>query len=70
MAVGGGRRQTLVVMNADASAGVEARAAVTLRPAFLRRLAVGLLVAGAVVAPVGGVELAAGVRRSLRAREG
>jgi hypothetical protein len=70
VAVGGGRQQTLVVMNADGSAGVDVRAAVTLRAAFLRRLAVGLLVAGAVVAVAGGVALAAGVRRSLATRSG
>lgn len=60
--------QRLVVMNADASEGVEVTAAVSLRAPFLRSLAIGLLVAGVVVAPAGGVLVAFGVRHSLRAR--
>ena len=60
--------QRLVVMNADASEGVEVTAAVSLRAPFLRSLAIGLLVAGAVVAPAGGVLLAVGVRMTMRAR--
>jgi hypothetical protein len=60
--------QRLVVMNADASARVEVTAALSLRAAFLRTLAIGLLVAGAVVAPVGGLLLAAGARQVLRTR--
>jgi hypothetical protein len=60
--------QRLVVMNADASEGVEVTAAVSLRAPFLRTLAIWLLVTGAVVAPVGGVLLALGVRRSVRVR--
>jgi hypothetical protein len=60
--------QRLVVMNADASEGVEVTAAVSLRAPFLRSLAIGLLVAGVVVAPAGGVLLALGVRRTVRAR--
>ena len=63
---GGGQR--LVVMNADASAGVRVTAALSLRAPFLRTLAIGLLVAGAVVAPIGGLLLAAGVRQVVRAR--
>ena len=62
----GGRR--LVIMNADAAAGVDVTAALSVRAPFLRRLALGLLVAGAVVAPVGGLLLAAGVRRVLPSR--
>lgn len=62
-------RQVLVVMNADGSAGVDVTASLALRPAFLRRFGIGLLVAGAVVAPVGGVLLASAVRRSVRVRE-
>lgn len=60
--------QRLVVMNADAAPGVDVTAAVSVRAAFLRRLAIGLLVAGAVVAPVGGLLLAAGVRQLVRDR--
>jgi hypothetical protein len=60
--------QRLVVMNADASAGVEVTAALSLRAPFLRSLAIGLLVAGVVVAPAGGVMLALGVRRTVRTR--
>ena len=60
----GGRR--LVIMNADAAAGVDVTAALSVRAPFLRRLALGLLVAGAVVAPIGALLLAAGVRRVLR----
>jgi hypothetical protein len=60
--------QRLVVMNADAAAGVDVTAALSVRAAFLRRLAIGLLVAGAVVAPVGGLLLAAGVRQVVRTR--
>jgi hypothetical protein len=63
---GGGQR--LVVMNADASEGVEVTAALSLRAPFLRTLAIGLLVAGGIVAPAGGVLLVFGVRRSVRAR--
>jgi hypothetical protein len=55
-------------MNADASAGVDVTAALSLRAAFLRTLAIGLLVAGAIVAPVGGLLLAAGVRHVVRTR--
>ena len=47
--------QRLVVMNADGSAGIEVSAALSLRAPFLRRLAVGLLVAGLVAAPLGGL---------------
>ncbi len=61
--------QRLVVMNADASEGVEVTAALSLRAPFLRTLAIGLLVAGVVVASAGGVLLALGVRRTVRARE-
>jgi hypothetical protein len=43
-------------------------AALSVRAPFLRRLALGLLVAGAVVAPIGGLLLAAGVRRAMRGR--
>jgi hypothetical protein len=60
--------QRLVLMNADGTAGVDVTAALSVRAPFLRRLGLGLLVAGAVVAPVGGVLLAAGVRRVLRTR--
>jgi hypothetical protein len=60
--------QRLVVMNAGGAAGVDVTAALSVRAPFLRRLGLGLLVAGAVVAPVGGVLLAAGVRRVLRSR--
>jgi hypothetical protein len=60
--------QRLVLMNADGAAGVDVTAALSVRAPFLRRLGLGLLVAGAVVAPVGGVLLAAGVRRVLRTR--
>jgi hypothetical protein len=60
--------QRLVVMNADGSEGVEVTAALSLRAPFLRTLAIGLLVAGGIVAPAGGVMLAFGVRRSVRAR--
>ena len=60
--------QRLVVMNADAAAGVDVTAALSVRAAFLRRLAIGLLVAGAVVAPAGGLLLAAGVRQLVRNR--
>jgi hypothetical protein len=62
--------QRLVVMNADGSAGVEVTAALSLRAPFLRSLAIWLLIAGVVVAPVGGVLLAIGVRRSVRVRTG
>jgi hypothetical protein len=55
-------------MNADAAAGVDVTAALSVRAPFLRRLALGLLVAGAVVAPIGGLLLAAGVRRAMRGR--
>ena len=58
--------QRLVIMNADAAAGLEVTAALSVRAPFLRRLALGLLVAGAVVAPIGALLLAAGVRRVLR----
>lgn len=60
--------QRLVVMNADASEGVEVTAALSLRAPFLRSLAIGLLVAGVIVAPAGGLLLALGVRRTVRAR--
>jgi hypothetical protein len=60
--------QRLVVMNADASEGVEVTAALSLRAPFLRSLAIGLLVAGVIAAPAGGVMLALGVRRSIRVR--
>jgi hypothetical protein len=60
--------QRLVMMNEDATAGVDVTAALSVRAPFLRRLALGLLVAGAAVAPVGGLLLAAGVRRVLRTR--
>jgi hypothetical protein len=60
--------QRLVVMNADAAAGVDVTAALSVRAPFLRRLALGLLAAGAVVAPTGGLLLVAGVRRVLRSR--
>lgn len=60
--------QRLVVMNADAAEGVEVTAAVSLRAPFLRSLAIGLLVAGGIVAPLGGALLALGVRRTMRAR--
>jgi hypothetical protein len=60
--------QRLVVMNADAGAGVDVTAALSVRAAFLRRLAIGLLVAAAVVAPAGGLVLAAGVRQLVRNR--
>jgi hypothetical protein len=60
--------QRLVMMNADAAAGVDVTAALSVRAPFLRRLGLGLLVAGAVVAPIGGLLLAAGVRRVLRTR--
>jgi hypothetical protein len=60
--------QRLVIMNADAAAGVDVTAALSLRAPFLRRLALGLLIAGAVVAPIGGLLLAAGVRQVLRSR--
>ncbi|HST65472.1 MAG TPA: hypothetical protein VLM05_09820 [Mycobacteriales bacterium] len=60
--------QRLVVMNADASEGVEVTAALSLRAPFLRTLAVGLLVAGGIVAPAGGILLVLGVRRTVRAR--
>lgn len=60
--------QKLVVMNADGSPGVTVTASLALRADFLRRFALGALVAGAVVAPVGGVLLATGVRRTARAR--
>ncbi len=60
--------QRLVVMNPGGAAGVDVTAALSVRAPFLRRLGLGLLVAGAVVAPVGGVLLAAGVRRVLRSR--
>jgi hypothetical protein len=63
---GGG--QQLVIMKPDASAGVDVTAALALRAAFLRRLAIGLLVTGAVVAPLGGLALAAGVRQAVRTR--
>lgn len=62
--------QRLVVMNADGSAGVDVQASVSLRAGFVRPLAVGLLIAGIVVAPVGGLLLVAGVRRTVRARSG
>jgi hypothetical protein len=62
--------QRLVVMNADGSAGVEVTAALSLRAPFLRTLAIWLLAAGGVAAPVGGVLLAIGVRRSVRVRTG
>ena len=57
-------------MNPDGSGGVEVSAALSLRAPFLRRLAVGLLVAGLVAAPLGGLALALGVRRTVRARAG
>ena len=60
--------QRLVVMNADATEGVEVTAAVSLRAPFLRTLAIGLLVAGGIVAPLGGALLALGVRRTMKAR--
>jgi len=60
--------QRLVVMNAGGGAGVDVTAALSVRAPFLRRLGLGLLLAGAVVAPVGGVLLATGVRRVLRSR--
>jgi len=60
--------QRLVVMDPQGRAGVDVTAALSVRAPFLRRLAVGLLVAGAVVAPVGGLLLAAGVRRLLHSR--
>jgi hypothetical protein len=60
--------QRLVVMNADAAEGVEVTAAVSLRAPFLRSLAIGLLVAGVVVAPLGGALLTFGVLRTVRAR--
>jgi hypothetical protein len=60
--------QRLVLMNADAAAGVDVTAALSVRAPFLRRLALGLLIAGAIVAPVGGLLLAAGVRRVIRTR--
>ena len=60
--------QRLVIMNADAAAGVDVTAALSVRAPFLRRLALGLLIAGAVVAPIGGLLLAAGVRQVLRGR--
>jgi hypothetical protein len=60
--------QRLVIMNADAAAGVDVTAALSVRAPFLRRLGLGLLVAGVIVAPVGGLLLAAGVRRVLRVR--
>ena len=63
---GGG--QKLVVMNAGGGAGVDVTAALSVRAPFLRRLGLGLLVAGAVVAPVGGLLLVAGVRRVVRSR--
>lgn len=63
---GGGQR--LVIMNTDAGAGVDVTAALSVRAPFLRRLGLGLLIAGAVVAPIGGLLLAAGVRRALRSR--
>jgi hypothetical protein len=63
---GGG--QQLVIMNPDAAAGVDVTAALALRATFLRTLAIGLLITGAVIAPLGGLALAAGVRRSLRTR--
>lgn len=66
----GAAGQKLVVMNADGSAGVAVTASLALRAAFLRRLALSLLVAGAVAAPAGGVLLALGVRRTVRARAG
>jgi hypothetical protein len=62
--------QRLVVMNADGSEGVEVTAALSLRAPFLRTLAVWLLAAGGVAAPLGGVLLAIGVRRSVRVRTG
>ena len=46
---GGGQR--LVVMNADASAGVRVIAALSVRTAFVRTLAIGLLVTGALPRP-------------------
>jgi hypothetical protein len=60
--------QRLVIMNADAAAGVDVTAALSVRAPFLRRLGLGLLIAGAVVAPIGGLLLAAGVRRVVRSR--
>ena len=60
--------QRLVIMNADGSEGVEVTAALSLRAPFLRSLAIGLLIAGVIVAPAGGVMLALGVRRTVRAR--
>jgi hypothetical protein len=62
--------QRLVVMNADGAAGIEVDAALSLRAPFLRRLAIGLLVAGVVVAPLGGLALVLGVRRTVRVRAG
>jgi hypothetical protein len=61
---GGGQR--LVLMNPDAAAGVDVTAALSVRAPFLHRLALGLLITGAVVAPIGGLLLAVGVRRVLR----
>jgi hypothetical protein len=60
--------QKLVIMNADAAAGVEVTASLSLRAAVLRRLALGLLVAGVVAAPVGGVLLATAVWRTALGR--
>jgi hypothetical protein len=60
--------QRLVAMNASGAAGVEVTAALSVRAPFLRRLALGLLVAGALVAPAGGLLLAAGVSQVLRTR--
>ena len=48
--------------------GVEVTAALSVRAPFLRRLGLGLLVAGALVAPAGGLLLAAGVWQVLRTR--
>jgi hypothetical protein len=45
-------------------------AALSLRAPFLRRLAVGLLLAGVVAAALGGLALAVGVRRTVRAGAG
>lgn len=66
----GAAGQKLVVMNADGSAGVAVTASLALRAGFLRNVGLGLLVAGAVVAPVGGVLLVVGIRRTVRARAG
>jgi hypothetical protein len=60
--------EVLVVMNADGSAGVDVTASVAIVVPVARSLGIGFLVGGAVAAPVGGVLLATGIRRSVRAR--